>query len=315
MPSKGCQGRVARHGRGPGSRSVAPHQAPPHRRGLRGDLWSPRRGDCRGGVAVSLPHRAQDPGPQLLLRDEARRRRSRAPSRAGMGSSSAEISSTPAPGSEAVRRWQVSSPSMPGRLTSSSTKSGCRRSRRASASSPVVTSASDSKPGVALMTARAASRKSGWSSTVRTRTGMASGHAASAAGAGNGADRRAARRAHPSSGVPRAPPRRLDRQVEQDGGDAAADHVLARQAELEEDRADVLLDRALGEHEILGDRGVALAGRHGGEHLALARRQSRPAASRAGAPRSRAACAPSRDRSSSRRARRPRSPPAAGGRR
>ena len=40
----------------------------------------------------------------------------------------------------------------------------------ASASSPEVTSASASNPGVALITARAASRNSGWSSTVSTRT-------------------------------------------------------------------------------------------------------------------------------------------------
>ena len=47
----------------------------------------------------------------------------------------------------------------------------------------------------------------------------------------------------------------------------------SRQAELQEDRADVLLDRLLGQHEVLGDRGIALALRHLPEHLALARRQ------------------------------------------
>ena len=93
---------------------------------------------------------------------------------------------------------------------------------------------------------------------------------------GNGADRRYQRRAHPRRGV-RTPRRSggLDRQVEQNGGDAAADHVLTRQSELEEDRADVLLHGALGQYKVSGDRGVALAGRHGGQHLALARGQRR----------------------------------------
>ena len=49
--------------------------------------------------------------------------------------------------------------------------------------------------------------------------------------------------------------------------------VRVGQAELEEDRVDVLLDGALGEEQRLGDRGVALALGDLAEHLALARRQ------------------------------------------
>ena len=46
-----------------------------------------------------------------------------------------------------------------------------------------------------------------------------------------------------------------------------------REVELGEDRGDVLLDRALGDHERRGDRGVGAALGHQPEHLALARGQ------------------------------------------
>src|SRR5881275_2555344 len=52
---------------------------------------------------------------------------------------------------------------------------------------------------------------------------------------------------------------------------ALAHVVRRRETELHEDRVDVLLDRALGEHERVGDRAVALAGGDLGEHPARAR--------------------------------------------
>ena len=55
--------------------------------------------------------------------------------------------------------------------------------------------------------------------------------------------------------------------------DAARDVGRPGEVELHEDRVDVLLDRALGEHERLGDRLVALALRDLGQRLALARRE------------------------------------------
>jgi len=46
-----------------------------------------------------------------------------------------------------------------------------------------------------------------------------------------------------------------------------------RELQLGEDAADVLLDRALGDHQALGDGGVGAALRHQAQHLALPRRQ------------------------------------------
>ena len=68
-------------------------------------------------------------------------------------------------------------------------------------------------------------------------------------------------------------------QEEQRRLDALADVLGVGEAELEEDRVDVLLDRPLGEDERVGDRRVALALGDLGEDLALARRSARPAAS------------------------------------
>ena len=61
-------------------------------------------------------------------------------------------------------------------------------------------------------------------------------------------------------------------QEEQSGLDPLTDVLGAGEAELGEDRVDVLLDRALGQHQRLGDGGVALALRDLAEHLELARR-------------------------------------------
>src|ERR687898_2055931 len=44
-------------------------------------------------------------------------------------------------------------------------------------------------------------------------------------------------------------------------------------AELAEDRGDVLLDGALGDHQLLGDRRIGAALRHQAEHLSLAGRE------------------------------------------
>src|SRR6478609_10075335 len=79
---------------------------------------------------------------------------------------------------------------------------------------------------------------------------------------------------HACPGVQRAPPARSAVLVEEHERSlhALADVLRAGEAELGEDRVDVLLDGALGQHERLGDRRVALALRHLGEHLALTRR-------------------------------------------
>ena len=68
----------------------------------------------------------------------------------------------------------ASIPPMPGIRTSSSTSSGRRRSTAATACSPDPTSPTGSNPAVALITSRAAWRKTTWSSTVRTLTTLTS---------------------------------------------------------------------------------------------------------------------------------------------
>src|SRR5690349_15823647 len=62
-------------------------------------------------------------------------------------------------------------------------------------------------------------------------------------------------------------------EVDQRRLDPAADLLGLAQPELQEDRVDVLLDCALREHELVGDRLVAVAARDEGEDLRLARRQ------------------------------------------
>ena len=74
-------------------------------------------------------------------------------------------------------------------------------------------------------------------------------------------------------------------EVDERGLHAPAEVLGARQPELQEDRVDVLLDGALGEEELLGDRLVRLALRDLGEDLELARRELRERR------RARAACA------------------------
>src|ERR1700752_1413554 len=60
------------------------------------------------------------------------------------------------------------------------------------------------------------------------------------------------------------------RQQHQRGLDALADVLGVREPELQEDRVDVLLDRARGEKHGLGDGAVALALRDLRQHFALA---------------------------------------------
>jgi hypothetical protein len=60
-----------------------------------------------------------------------------------------------------------------------------------------------------------------------------------------------------------------------DLGAAPADVLDLAEPELEEDRVDVLLHRALGEEQLVGDRLVAAAARDKREDLGLAGRQVR----------------------------------------
>src|SRR3954469_24783130 len=62
-------------------------------------------------------------------------------------------------------------------------------------------------------------------------------------------------------------------QVDEGSLDAPADVGGLGEAEIEEDRVEVLLDGALGQHEIVGDALVAEAARDVGEDLELARRE------------------------------------------
>lgn len=64
-------------------------------------------------------------------------------------------------------------------------------------------------------------------------------------------------------------------QEEEHGGDAAVEVGALGESEFAEDRVGVLLDGPLGDHELVGDRGVALPGRHQREDLELPRRQPR----------------------------------------
>jgi hypothetical protein len=75
--------------------------------------------------------------------------------------SSIEMRTITVVGRAAQSRRAVSSPSMPGIRTSSSTRSGSSSEESRSASSPEAASPTVSKPGVASTTAAAAVRKSG----------------------------------------------------------------------------------------------------------------------------------------------------------
>jgi hypothetical protein len=54
-----------------------------------------------------------------------------------------------------------------------------------------------------------------------------------------------------------------------DGLGARLDAVASREVQFHEDRVDVFLDGAFGQHQRLGDRFVAHPGCHVGEHLVL----------------------------------------------
>ena len=80
-------------------------------------------------------------------------------------------STTGGPSAARIRRV-ASRPSIPGRLTSISTRSGRSDAACDTPSSPVSASPTTSNPSVASTTMRAASRNGSWSSTIKTRTGM-----------------------------------------------------------------------------------------------------------------------------------------------
>src|SRR5919106_409245 len=58
-------------------------------------------------------------------------------------------------------------------------------------------------------------------------------------------------------------------EIDERGLHPPADVAGLAQPELEEDRVDVLLDRALRQHELVGDRLVAVPARDVGQHLHL----------------------------------------------
>src|SRR5829696_1570600 len=174
-------------------------------------------------------------------------------------------------------------------LMSISTRSGASPAAAASASSPEAASPTSSKPGIRRSTAAAATRKGRWSSTISTRT---VGEAPSGPVMPPVCRDPAAVAKVVSASCPVWPaplPGRVRRrpaaayrrtlsgggavlvQVEQHGLDPPVEVALLGERELGEDRVGVLLDRALGEEEGGGDRGVALALRHLAEDLELAR--------------------------------------------
>src|SRR3954454_22830900 len=67
----------------------------------------------------------------------------------------------------------------------------------------------------------------------------------------------------------------IEPEVLQDGEDAAVVVLIRRQAQLDEDRGDVLLDPTLAELELVADRLVGAARGDQCQHLALARAQRR----------------------------------------
>ena len=99
------------------------------------------------------PQVAEQRGPEVLLAREGH----------GFGSgvaggSSSEIRTTTRSGWEACKRRAVSTPSIPGMRTSTSTSCGFAASTSRSASSPDAASPADSKPAVASITSREADR-------------------------------------------------------------------------------------------------------------------------------------------------------------
>src|SRR5436190_18373416 len=168
---------------------------------------------------------------------------------------------------------------MSGSRTSIRTRSGCRRRAAATPSSPVEASPASSNPSVAPISARAAFRKVAWSSTVRTRTEpnpTPQGSVAMPCGShddpwdGSVADERPPTngvRPSPAGGAPLAADSLAVAcsQVHQDRGHPAADHLVVLEAQLLEDRPDVLLDRPLRQDERFRDGGVAPALGHLGK--------------------------------------------------
>src|SRR3954453_11643642 len=158
-----------------------------------------------------------------------------------------------------------------GIATSSSTTSSGSRSMSSINASPSSHAATSSIPGVLSSILVSASRISRLSSANPTRRAIARASPRAPCVARARAPRGPAC-GHPVSAVRRGlglgeeDERRLD---------ALADLLDVGEVELEEDRVDVLLDGALGEDELLGDRAVALALSDLCEHLALARRELR----------------------------------------
>ena len=125
--------------------------------------WPPRRRSSRACEAGAVR--------KSRLRTSAAAPHSCASS-ANSSESSIVIRTMTVPGLASLILRAASTPPMPGIRTSSSTSSGRRRSTASTASSPDSASPTDSNPGVAAITSRAARRKTIWSSTVRTLTSV-----------------------------------------------------------------------------------------------------------------------------------------------
>ena len=187
--------------------------------------------------------------------------RRRSPTSSNWSSSYVDSSTTTGPSGRADSRRAASMPSMPGRLTSISTRSGRSSAAAASDSSPVVAEPTTTKPSVASTTA-AIARRIGLLVVDDQDSDLGHGtpprrHRPPGRVQVSGVGRT------PAGGWPlRARPRHRSprgRRGPPSPGGSTSDSV--DQPELLEHRADVLLDRPLAHVEGLGDGRVAAAGR------------------------------------------------------